>query len=389
MSETPRPRVVLLRNQFLPYSETFIHDQLRHHRRYVPTVFARCHRNLQRFPGHQVVALETDAEAHRLRSLVYGVSGRAKLFDQALRDGQYSLIHAHFINNGAYALGFSRRHRLPLVISAHGHDVTTLISRELYHPRSWFVLAHLRRLRTETALVLCASEELRELLLEAGFAKSTLRVHRLGLDLAAIAPHRRQRAVPTKLVMVGRFVEKKGHLDGFTAFAEVRRRFPETRMVVIGDGPLFGVYRRRLAELGLEDQVDFPGSLPHERVLAELGSATVVVTPSVIAANLDRESGLMVAKEASALGVPVVGTWHGGIPEIVEDGASGFLVPERDPVALADRLMRLLSDPALLTRFGARAKEKMEREYDIRGQVEELEALYDEVKARFQRQGHR
>ncbi len=377
------PRVALLRNQFLPYSETFIHDQLRHHRRYQPTVFARCHRHRERFPGHEVVALETDTEPHRWRSLVYGVFGAAPIFDRALEERQYSLIHAHFVNNGAYALDFSRRHRLPLVISAHGHDVTTLISRELYHPRSLFVLSRLRRLMLESTLLLAASQELHDLLIEVGFPKHKLRVHRLGIDLDAIASHRAQRAVPTKLVMVGRFVEKKGHLDGFTAFAELRRQFPEARMVVIGDGPLFGAYQARLTELGLKDCVAFPGSLPHEGVLAELASATVVVTPSVIASNLDRESGLMVAKEASALGVPVVGTWHGGIPEIVEDGASGFLVPERCPSALAERLAQLLADPELCNRFGARARQKMEHDYDIRRQVEELEALYDEAQTLF------
>jgi colanic acid/amylovoran biosynthesis glycosyltransferase len=94
----------------------------------------------------------------------------------------------------------------------------------------------------------------------------------------------------------------------------------------------------------------------------------------------NRESGLIVVKEASACATVPIGTRHGGIPEIIDDGVTGFLVAERDVGSLADRLRRLVTDPALRERLGAAAREKMCREYDNTARVRALEALYDEAR---------
>ena len=104
--------------------------------------------------------------------------------------------------------------------------------------------------------------------------------------------------------------------------------------------------------------------------------------PSVVTRSGDRESGLIVAKEAAACGVPVIATMHGGLPDIVEDGHTGFLVPERDVERLSEPLGRLIAEPALRQQMGGAARLKMEREYDVRERVTELEGFYDEAIAR-------
>jgi colanic acid/amylovoran biosynthesis glycosyltransferase len=114
-----------------------------------------------------------------------------------------------------------------------------------------------------------------------------------------------------------------------------------------------------------------------------LATSHVLLAPSVVERSGNRESGLMVVKEASAAGAVPVGTRHGGIPEIIDDGGTGFLVPERDAESLADRLLRLVRDPALLERLSRAAREKMLREYDNRVRVRALEELYDEARARY------
>jgi colanic acid/amylovoran biosynthesis glycosyltransferase len=101
--------------------------------------------------------------------------------------------------------------------------------------------------------------------------------------------------------------------------------------------------------------------------------------PSVTARNGDREGIPNVLKEASARGVAVVATRHGGIPEAVDHGRTGLLVPERDARALHDALQALASDPGLRRRLGDAGREKMAREFDVRRQVAELEELYDRV----------
>ena len=157
-------RVALFRNNFLPYSETFIYDELRHHERYDATVFARKHTNEERFPGHQVVAVERiPHERRRIASLVYAVTGYSKRIDRTLAHGAFSLIHAHFGHNGLYAMRFAKRHSIPLVVTLHAHDVTILAGNEKYQPQWWHYLLRYRRLFREARLFLTVSQEMRDL----------------------------------------------------------------------------------------------------------------------------------------------------------------------------------------------------------------------------------
>lgn len=373
-------RVAVLRNQFLRYSETFIHDELRHHERYRPTVLARQVLNEERFQGHEVVAITSKSRPAPWASLWYGVAARSQAFDAALEAKQFALIHAHFLHNGAYALPFARRHKLPLVVSAHGHDVTVLLGRERYEPGWWFFASRYRRLFAEATLFLAASSELAELLEQLGCPAHKLRLCRLGVDLTTIeeAPVPSP-ALPAKVVMVGRFVEKKGHLDGIRAVAQARARGLDLSLVIVGEGKLRVVYEALIDELDLRPFVQFTGSLPHASVLREIAQSKVLLAPSVVAKNHDRESGIIVAKEAAALGLPVIGTLHGGLPEIVDDGVTGYLVAEHSPEALANRLVELLNDEPRRRAFGLAARQKMLAEYDIRDCVRRLETHYDEA----------
>ncbi|MDD5306836.1 MAG: glycosyltransferase [Deltaproteobacteria bacterium] len=374
-------KVALVRNNFLPWSETFIHDEIRHHERYEVTVFARQWRNADRFPGNRVVAVErVPQERRRLASAWYAAFGRSRRLESALDAGGFSIVHAHFGHNGLYGLTLARRAGLPLVVSLHGRDVTILLGRDKYRPTWWHYLAGYKRLFREARLFLAASSELKELIVSAGCPAEKVVVHRLGIDLQALRPGTPcdGNAEPL-VVMVGRFVEKKGHAYGIEAMAAARKAGCAGRLVIVGDGPLRREYERLVARLGLEGTVAMPGALSHAEVARLLAGASVVLAPSVVARNLDRESGLIVAKEAAACGVPVVGTRHGGIPEIVEDGVTGFLVEERDCRAMGEKLAALLGDPGLRRSLGRAARARMEREYDIVERVRALEGLYDAV----------
>ncbi len=377
-----KPSAALWRNNFLPYSETFIHDQLRFHERYRAVVFCRLRLNAELFPHEPTVALEEIPRGgSKLAALGYGLFGVSPRFDRELERYRVKICHAHFGHNGAFALPFAKRHRLPLVVSLHAHDVTVLGSTERFRPAWWRYTLRLKALFDYTAAFLATSAEIRELIVAAGCPPAKVRVHHLGIDLDQFAPRTRRTEGDSAplVVMVGRFVEKKGHEYGLRAFAAARRRGLNPRLVIAGDGPLRDRYERLIAELGLGGSVELPGALRHEQIRALLAAAAVVLTPSVVARTGDREGGLTFAKEASACAVPVVGTHHGGIREIIDDGVTGYLVAERDAEALGERLCAILQNPTLGNRLGAAARAKMEREYDIVKQMRELEAIYDEV----------
>jgi colanic acid/amylovoran biosynthesis glycosyltransferase len=139
------------------------------------------------------------------------------------------------------------------------------------------------------------------------------------------------------------------------------------------------------SSLAWDSNALFLGVLRPEEVAERVSTSDVLLAPSVVTRSGDRESGLIVAKEAAACGVPVLATMHGGLPDIIEDGQTGFLVPERDVQRLSERLGRLIADPALRQQMGGAARLKMEREYDVRERVTELEGLYDEAIARHAR----
>ncbi len=131
--------------------------------------------------------------------------------------------------------------------------------------------------------------------------------------------------------------------------------------------------------LGINNCVRFLGAQPHETVLNLMRGAEIFALPSQTAKNGDSEALGIVFNEASACGVPIVSTWHGGIPEAVLDGETGFLVPERDDAALAEKLDTLLSDRALGEKMGQRGREFVCEVFDIRKQTVKLEGIYDSL----------
>jgi colanic acid/amylovoran biosynthesis glycosyltransferase len=386
-AESARPaptptRVALFSTQYLPYSQTFIYEELRHYQRYRPEVFARVTMNLDQF----------GIEPIHVGEWYYGLTRRSARFDARLRTDPFSLVHGHFGTGSLYAVPFALRHRLPLVVTFHGYDVPLLRSPARWHPKHWpYALLSPQLLRTMT-LGLCASEELHSLLVEFGVPADKLVIYRLGVDLARYECATRASATPPMhdapcgeksvadgptVVMIGRLVEKKGFEYGIRAFAAVHPAHPRARLQVIGSGELQGKLRRLVAALDIESYVEFTGALPHQQVAEHLRRASILMAPSVTALDGNRESGVLVVKEASASGIPCIGTYHGGIHEIIEDGVAGLLVPERSVHALSRALDTLLTDPELRVRMGKAARAHMERDYDIRARVQELELLYD------------
>lgn len=362
------PRVGVFTTTFLPYSQTFIHDELRFHTRYRAEVFTSWRANQASFPYEPV----------HCGGRIYKYLNLAPAFTRRLKRG-FSLVHAHFGVGGARAAGFARRAKLPLVITFHGYDVPLLTSLRRFTPEYWgYALTARKTMLRSMTLGLCASEELREMLLDYGVPADRLRIWRLGIDLEKFAPGARDPAQPS-VVMIGRFVEKKGFEYGLRAFADQVARGAPGHLTVIGDGEREARLRGIVAECGIGARVTFTGAVPSAEVQRHLRSADILMCPSVTGVDGDRESGLIVAKEASASQVVPLGTWHGGIHEIIDDGVTGFLVPERNVTALSDRLGRLLNDAALRQRLGAAARAKMEREYDIRERLARLEDHYDEA----------
>jgi glycosyltransferase involved in cell wall biosynthesis len=179
-----------------------------------------------------------------------------------------------------------------------------------------------------------------------------------------------------RVATVGRLHRSKGHDDLIRAVALLTQRSRAVRLTIMGDGPERAELQSLAAQLGLAESVQFTGSLAEDRVRANLAGADVFVGAS------HAEPLGVVYMEAMALGVPTIGTDAGGVPEIIEHGVSGLLVPPKNPEAIADALERLAAEPGLAERLGAAGRARIVERFDSRIGAAEVRAIIDRCRQR-------
>lgn len=175
-------------------------------------------------------------------------------------------------------------------------------------------------------------------------------------------------------VTAGRLVAEKGVDVLIRAFVQIAASHPTARLVIVGDGPGRASLERLAAEVGLASRVEFRGHLDHPDALAEIRRSWTVCVPS-----LWEEPFGMIAAEAQMHGVAVIASRVGGLCEIVEDGATGNLVPPGDVAALAARLDAVCADRTATLAMGGRGHERASTRFSLDAFADRFEAIYDEM----------
>lgn len=367
------PRVVIYRSDLLPLSETFIREQAEALRHFEP-IYA----GLQDAPDglslspQNILFTSSTARWSSLRVLLYKLAGYSPSFESQIAAIKPSLLHAHFALDGAAVLPLVKHLNLPLIVSLHGYDVTSSALSLRNNPSGLLYLLRRRELWNRTHTFLCVSDFIRKKAVEAGFPEEKLRVHYTGVNCNTFS--RSDKPRDGSILFVGRLVEKKGCRYLLDAMAEVSKNIPGTSLVVIGDGPMRGSLELRAKHLRIN--VRFLGARPASEVRMHMSQTSIFCVPSVQAENGDSEGFGMVFAEAQAMGTPVVSFNHGGIPEAVEDGRTGILVPERDTCALALAITQLLRDPVLWHSFSEQASDRIRKKFCLELQTRALESIY-------------
>jgi glycosyltransferase involved in cell wall biosynthesis len=293
------------------------------------------------------------------------------------------ILHAHFAPDATYALPLAKAHRIPLVTTFHGWDVTLPDRSFIGRPSvtTWYFFLHRAALRRSGAAFVAVSDFIRSRLLALGFPTDRITRLYIGVDMDRFHPIERPDE-PRFIFSAARHTEQKGVDTLLRAFAEIAPRFPDVSLVQVGTGPQTASLERLTRQLGLAARVRFLGGQPHD-VVRDLmqRSAMVALTSQTPPATGQQEALGLVLNEAGAAGVPVVATRHGGMPEAVVDGETGFLRPERDVAGLADAMRLLLEDRSLAQRLGRQARDFVGERFNLRTQTAELEALYDRVRS--------
>jgi colanic acid/amylovoran biosynthesis glycosyltransferase len=325
-------------------------------------------RHLVRSPGRALRALSTS------RYRTAASLGKLPFFLNALADRHYDVVHGHFGPNGLVAAYLKESGIADSCVTTfYGSDITSYPRR---HGRD--VYAPVFRACDR---IVAISGFIKDRLVENGCPREKIEVVPIGFKVSEFPRFERKPPTDGTVVMstVARLVEKKGHEWALQALAQARRDLPRLRYLIGGEGPRDADLRRLVAELDLGDIVEFLGLLDADEVLDVYRRSDFFVLPSVTAADGDMEGQGLVLQEAQATGLPVIATLHNGFPEGVVDGETGFLVPERDPDAIAQRVVALATDAPLRQRMGAAARSFVEKKYEIAGICRDLVETYREA----------
>jgi colanic acid/amylovoran biosynthesis glycosyltransferase len=281
--------------------------------------------------------------------------------------GRADAVLAEFGPTGVAVLDACSQLNLPLFVHFHGFDISVRSVLEQYG-------AAYTSMFQRAAGLIAVSRAMQRKLIEMDAPPERVHYNPCGVDCDAFDGASPSEA-PPRVLAVGRFVEKKGPRLTLAAFAEVLRQYPEARMRMIGDGPLFRECQRLSRRLSIGHAVTLLGRLPHEAIAEEMRRARLFVQHSIEAASGDSEGTPVSILEAGASGLPVVSTRHGGIPDVVLDEETGMLVQEGDVKGMARQMLRLLRDPALAARLGGEARRRVRAHFSASLSIERLWAI--------------
>lgn len=274
---------------------------------------------------------------------------------RAFRRHGVAAVLAEYGTTGVLVMDACRQLGLPLIVHFHGYDasVRSVLEENAEAYREMFRRA---------AAIIAVSDAMRRKLISLGAPPAHVHLIPCGID-CTVFDRSDPASAPPVLLAVGRFIEKKAPHITIEAFSKAHRVMPEARLRMVGDGPLLEGCRALAKTLGVADAVTFLGAQPHAVVQEEMRRARCFVQHSVEAVNGDCEGTPVAILEASASGLPVVATRHAGIPDVVVDGETGFLVDEWDTEAMAARMISLLREAQLARTLGQAARRRTQSRF--------------------------
>jgi colanic acid/amylovoran biosynthesis glycosyltransferase len=276
-------------------------------------------------------------------------------------------LHAHFAGMAARtAFWINKFFTITFSFTAHANDI--------FSPREFEI--GLDKL-VDTARTIVTETDYAARFLRERFSHRRDRVHRIynGLDLADFG-RADFSSTPPLSIAVGRLIPKKGFGDLIRACAVLAKRGKSFGCEIIGEGPLENELRQQIDELHLQNNVVLTGAKPQTELRRRLAAANVFVLPSVIDPDGGMDNLPTVIMEAMATGLPVVSTYIGGIPEMVVENETGFLVQPGDNTAMADVIETMINDSSLAARLGDSGYERARALFSIEKNVRELCALF-------------
>lgn len=265
-----------------------------------------------------------------------------------LKNVDFDVAWIDFGDNGINLYSIFNKRNKKVIVHLHGYDASKLLFKSSY-------LDELISLSKKN-IIIVPSHYNRKRLIISGCNENNICVMPYAY-YGNFKSYDENKIQPEKpiLLFAGRFVPKKDPRILLYAFREVIKTNDNVQLIMIGDGKLFNEVRTLIKEFKLEHRVKTLGSLPQIEVLNWMQKATIYIQHSVTSEDGDQEGYPNSILEAQCSGLPVVSTIHAGIPEIVIDGETGYLVQEHDYEKMAERISHLLREPYLINTMGKNA----------------------------------
>ncbi|MBD2293060.1 glycosyltransferase [Anabaena sphaerica FACHB-251] len=287
----------------------------------------------------------------------------------------YDIIHCQF---GTYGLSGRVFRQLGLI---QGKIVTTFRGKDISRDIKKYGDNLYEQLFQEGEYFFTNCEFFRQRVLKLGCDENKIVVHGSGIDCNkfSFTPRNLAAGEHIKIATIGRLTEKKGIKYCIEAIAQVVKDYPHLEYNIIGDGNLKEDLEQLIENLNLQSVVKLLGSKQQKEIIDILNQSHLFIATSITAKDGDQDAPVNTLKEAMAMGLPVISTWHGGIPELVEDGVSGFLVGEGDSEAIAQSLLYLIEHPENWTQMGHAGRTRVEKKYNMQHLNDELVKIYQHL----------
>jgi colanic acid/amylovoran biosynthesis glycosyltransferase len=378
-SPDPRPVVAFYCATFLKPEMLHIYRQITGLRRVQPAVITQKRENAERFPFDKIDIVARPATHflrrfwfRQVRDRPWQISPRElrALIDLLNREDA-QILHIFFGHIAVHLLPLIQVWSKPNVVSFHGADVLVDMERPAYRHATKQMLDAVTR-------VFVRSASLQRAVVELGCDENKIDVVRTGIPLDEF-PFR-EREFPTdgewRFVQASRLIEKKGLATTLHAFTAFLPHHPRARLTIAGEGPMLDELEELTRKLKIDDRVTLPGFVAPDKLREIYYGSHIFLHPSETGSDGNQEGIPNSMLEAMATGLPVFATDHGGIPEAIDNGVSGILVPERDYEALSRALLETVQDRHLLARLARNGANTVAEKFDQRKQIRRLEEIY-------------
>ena len=270
-----------------------------------------------------------------------------------LTKGPYKIIHCHFGPSGNFGLYLRDIGAIDgkIITSFHGYDLTSYLEQKGDHIYN--------KLFERGDLFLPISDHWKDKLIEMGCGEDKIAVHRMGVDIDKFHFYPSLYAIQT--------------------IVKTHEKYGRIKYKIIGDGPLRDFLVKMVDELGANKYIKFLGWKKQDEIIEEMRLSHIFLAPSVTSKDGDQEGIPVVLMEAMAMGLVVISTYHSGIPELIEDGKTGFLSKERDVDELNKKIENVLLYPQKLRKMQELGRSIVEEKFNIIKLNDRLDGIYRDL----------